>query len=110
MPVPPESAPSTYGCLSTIAIAGLIVAPIYLLLRYFVKLIRYRYGFAELPEDTGPPLRICEGCHNTVLEVDFQHCPYCGRPLPPLEPGPDQPPAAAQHPEASHGVEPSDHE
>ncbi len=60
----------------------LIVAPLYLLLRYFVKVVRQSYGFEPVPEDEGPPLRVCSACHNTVLEPDFPHCPYCGATLP----------------------------
>jgi hypothetical protein len=89
MPVAPDSAPNPYACLGSIAVFFVIITPIYLMLRYFVKLIRWSYGFDVPPEDPGPPLRICEGCHNTVLELDFQHCPYCGRMLPPVaEPNP----------------------
>ena len=62
-----------------------IVAPMYLLFRYFVKVVREAYGFAELPPDEGPPLRICPACHNTVLEQDFSHCPYCGAALPAVD-------------------------
>lgn len=82
MPLPQETAQNPYACLGSIAVFLLIVTPIYLMLRYFVKLIRWSYGFDVPPEDPGPPLRICQGCHNTVLEPDFQHCPYCGLPLP----------------------------
>lgn len=63
----------------------LIVLPLYLLLRYFVKLVRQAYGFEPQPEEDGPPLRVCGACHNTVLEADFVHCPYCGGPLPAAE-------------------------
>jgi uncharacterized paraquat-inducible protein A len=62
-----------------------VVAPIYLVFRYFVKLVRQAYGFEAPPQDDGPPLRVCGSCHNTVLEADFSHCPYCGAPLPPAQ-------------------------
>lgn len=74
-----------------------IVAPLYLVFRWFVKLVRQAYGFAEEPVDEGPPLRICGSCHNTVLELDFVHCPYCGAALSALtESKPDGPPAATR--------------
>lgn len=71
--------------VQTCVIFLVIVAPLYLVFRWFVGLIRQAYGFADEPEDDGPPLRICGSCHNTVLERDFQHCPYCGAPLPGAE-------------------------
>jgi hypothetical protein len=78
------------GCLRTVAIFLVLMAPVYYLLRFFVKLIRYRYGFG-VHEDEGPPLRVCSACHNTVLETDFLHCPYCGASLPAVEqPRPDE--------------------
>jgi hypothetical protein len=66
----------------------LVVAPVYLVFRFFVKLVRQAYGFDPPPPEDGPPLRICAGCHNTVLEADFTHCPYCGAVLAP-QPGDD---------------------
>jgi hypothetical protein len=60
---------------------AIIVLPVYLVMRYFVKLIRLAYGFDGAEADDGPPLRICSQCHNTVLEDDFTHCPYCGNSL-----------------------------
>ncbi len=59
-----------------------VVAPLYLVFRYFVKVVRQAYGFEPVPPDDGPPLRVCGACHNTVLEADFSHCPYCGVELP----------------------------
>jgi len=69
----------------TIQICGtflLVVAPLYLLFRYFVGIVRQAYGFDPSPLD-GRPLRICGQCHNTVMEDDFSCCPYCGATLPP---------------------------
>jgi hypothetical protein len=57
------------------------MAPVYLLFRLFVRLIRQAYGF-DVYEDDGSPLRVCDRCNNTVLESDFEHCPYCGKSLP----------------------------
>jgi uncharacterized paraquat-inducible protein A len=68
------------GCLVTALVFLLIVAPLYLLLRFFVKVIRAAYGFDQAADDE-PPLRICAACHNSILEEDYQHCPYCGAPL-----------------------------
>jgi hypothetical protein len=76
------------GCLKTAAVFLLLMAPVYYLLRLFVKLVRYAYGFDDLPGDEGPPLRVCGSCHNTVLEPEFEHCPYCGAQLPAAEPSP----------------------
>lgn len=70
------------GCLRTVAVFALIVAPLYLLLRFFVKVVRQAYGFDAEPPDDEPPLRICRACHNTVMERDFDHCPYCGSRMP----------------------------
>ena len=64
-----------------------LVAPVYLVFRYFIKVVRQAYGFEPVPPDEGPPLRVCGQCHNTVLEADFSHCPYCGAPLTPVDPG-----------------------
>ena len=75
----PETSNGT-GCLPVIAVFLLIVTPLYLVMRFFVSLVRQAYGF-DTPDDDGPPLRICGRCHNTVLEPDFQHCPYCGNAL-----------------------------
>lgn len=94
MPVP-DPPSSAVACLSTVAVFLVIVAPLYLMLRFFVRLIRAYYGFDAVPDDAGPPLRVCAGCHNTVLEADFMHCPYCGRPLPSDPAGPATPPADA---------------
>lgn len=79
---------STLSCLYCLVAFVVVVAPLYLMLRFLVMLIRNYYGFdaADAEVDAGPPLRICGGCHNTVLENDFSHCPYCGRPLAPIEP------------------------
>jgi hypothetical protein len=68
------------GCIRVIAVFLLLMTPVYLLLRLFVKLIRQAYGFDD--EEQGPPLRVCSSCNNTVLEPDFEHCPYCGEELP----------------------------
>lgn len=73
-----------------------IVAPAWLLMRSLVKLARLRYGFIPDPPDDGPPLRVCFGCNNSVLEPGFSHCPYCGKVLPVA------PEAAASTPAAGH--------
>lgn len=80
----PDVTPPAEGsaCLQTLAIFAIVVAPLYLLLRYFVKIIRQAYGFEAQPPDTEPPLRICGSCHNTVMEREFVHCPYCGATMP----------------------------
>ena len=65
----------------------LVAAPMYLLMRALVKLVREAYGFSVTEPDPDPPLLICSSCHNTVMESDFIHCPYCGAKLP--ERGPD---------------------
>ena len=105
MPIDPPSASAPLGCLSTLAMFVIIVSPLYLLLRFFVRLIRAAYGFDGPAAENGPPLRICDGCHNTVLERDFQHCPYCGRPLQsfdaPSVAGDDAPASAEPLPPAS---------
>ena len=78
-----------------------IVAPIYLVMRSLVRLTRIRYGFVEDPVDDGPELRICQRCGNTVMELDFQHCPYCGLALPvPTVPRPAEPPLDGPKPDA----------
>lgn len=82
MPFNPPPAFDLYGCLRTLAAFFIIVSPLYLLMRFFVRMIRVYYGFDTGDPDAGPPLRVCDGCHNTVLEPDYQHCPYCGRALP----------------------------
>jgi hypothetical protein len=70
------------ACLSTVAVFLLLVAPLVLLFRAIVRLARQAYGFdPQLPDD-GPALRVCARCHNSVLEPDFDHCPYCGAALP----------------------------
>ena len=91
----PEVSGEALSCARTFAVFLVIVAPLYLLLRVFVKVVRQMYGF-EAAADEGPPLRICAACHNTVLEADFQHCPYCGARLDPPRPGADD--AAAPGP------------
>jgi hypothetical protein len=63
------------------AIFFVVIAPVYLILRFFVGLVRDAYGF-RVPADPGPEYRICGSCHNTVMEDDFSHCPYCGTELP----------------------------
>ena len=76
------------SCAATLAAFIVLVLPVYVLFRVFVESVRAGYGFG-VPPDDGPPLRICPGCDNTVMEDDFTHCPYCGRPLPPVaEPRP----------------------
>lgn len=101
------SAWSLGACLKTLALFFLIISPLYLMLRFFVGLIRAYYGFDEAGTDEaqGPPLRICSACHNTVMEADFQHCPYCGRPLPQAdpEPGPEAGAGAVSGPIAPPG-------
>jgi hypothetical protein len=77
-----ESGP---GALRIFAVGLLIVAPIYLFLAFFVRIVREAYGFVEIPEDTGPPLRVCYQCDNTILDPAYVHCPYCGNDLPPVE-------------------------
>lgn len=67
------------GGVKTFATFLLIMAPVYYLFRVLAKLAREEYGFGEAESDQGPPLRVCVGCRNTVLEADFVHCPYCGR-------------------------------
>ena len=71
------------GCLATLSIFLLLTLPVYALLRAIAGMARAYYGFGGAPVDDGPPLRVCGGCHNTVLEQDFSHCPYCGRSLGP---------------------------
>lgn len=70
------------GCFSTGALFLLLAAPFIIILRTIGKLARVRYGFADPIIDDGPPIRICTKCHNTVLEEDYAHCPYCGELLP----------------------------
>lgn len=71
------------GCLATAAIFLLMAAPVYLVLAAITRMARAYYGFGAPVEDEGPPLRICAACHNTVLESDYTHCPYCGAELAP---------------------------
>jgi hypothetical protein len=71
------SSSDTPGCLATIAAFALVATPVYLVMRFLVGLVRQAYGF-DGAGDQGPPLRICSSCHNTVLESDYTHCPYCG--------------------------------
>jgi len=78
----------------TAAICGafaLVVAPIYLFLRYFVSLVRHAYGFAEDTDDTGPEIRVCPGCDTSVLETDLDRCLACGTAWPPLMVTPQAP-------------------
>lgn len=70
------------GCLGVLAIFGLLTLPVYFVLRTYVTLIRQSYGFERAPPDEEYPVRVCPNCHNTIMEDDFQHCPYCGTPLP----------------------------
>lgn len=70
------------GCGRILFVLLLILTPIYLYFRYFMKVVRAYYGFSDA-KDEGPPIRVCPSCHNTVLETDFSHCPYCGLELPP---------------------------
>ncbi len=72
-------------CLVAIFVFFAFVTPLYLTMRSLVRLTRIRYGFVEPESDDGPPLRVCDACANSVLEPDFQHCPYCGAPLPPAD-------------------------
>ena len=69
------------GCLATGAIFLLMAAPVYLVLAAITRMARAYYGFGADAVDDGPPLRICAACHNTVLEPDYVHCPYCGAEL-----------------------------
>ncbi len=73
------------GCVPTWALFLLLSAPFVILLRMIGRLARIRYGFGDPPTDDGIPIRICEACHNTVLERDYAHCPYCGARLHQLE-------------------------
>jgi hypothetical protein len=85
MPAPPTSiqlpATMSLDCIVGVLVFLALVAPVYLTMRFLVRLARIRYGFETGEPDLGPPLRICDPCGNTVLEPDFQHCPYCGEPL-----------------------------
>jgi hypothetical protein len=83
MPEPDSGTP----LWQVIAAFLLVSAPVYLLMRVLVKLVRQAYGFQPAPPDDGPPLRICQSCQNTVMESDFSHCPSCGAPLPETGPG-----------------------
>lgn len=78
----PQEAAQGAGCGRILFVLLLILTPIYLYFRYFMKVVRAYYGFSDA-EDEGPPIRVCPSCHNTVLETDFSHCPYCGLELPP---------------------------
>jgi len=80
-PSPSQSA----ACLQTVAVFAILIAPLYLLLRLFVKAVRQTYGFDTEAPDEEPPLRICARCHNTVMEREFAHCPYCGALMPDAE-------------------------
>lgn len=73
----------SWGCLGAVVMFAVLMAPVYLMFRFLVKLVRAAYGFDVDEADYAPPLRICGNCNNTVLEDDFENCPYCGRPLPP---------------------------
>lgn len=81
-PVATLATPSPSGPWGIFLAGSLLIAPIYLLMRVFVKLVRQTYGFEPVKTPPGPPLRICQKCHNTVLETEYSHCPYCGAPLP----------------------------
>ena len=70
------------SAFTTVLLFVLFAAPFVLLMRALGRLARVSYGFVEPEEDDGPVLRVCASCHNTVLEEDFAHCPYCGAPLP----------------------------
>ena len=63
----------------------LFVTPFYLFMRWLSKLARIRYGLDDGELEDGPPLRVCEKCYNSVLEMDWDHCPYCGQRLPALD-------------------------
>jgi hypothetical protein len=80
-----------FDCLKGILVFLLFVAPIYLTLRFLVKMARIYYGFDPLVPDDGPPIRVCDRCNNTVLEPEYAHCPYCGELLPPPIPSGDVP-------------------
>lgn len=69
------------GGLATWVLFLLLAAPSIMLLRMLGRLARVRYGFGDPPVDDGPPIRVCGECHNTVLETDYTHCPYCGSQL-----------------------------
>jgi len=71
------------GCLPTALVFALMALPVYLVLAAISRMARAYYGFDPAGHgDDGPALRICGQCHNTVLEPDFAHCPYCGAALP----------------------------
>lgn len=67
--------------MTTFAIFVLMALPVYLVLAAISRMARAYYGFGVTDVDDGPPLRICGQCHNTVLEPEFAHCPYCGAAL-----------------------------
>lgn len=83
LPIAQISWSGRFDCLKGIFVFLLFMAPIYLTMRFLVKLARIYYGFDPLDPDDGPPIRVCDRCSNTVLEPDFAHCPYCGELLPP---------------------------
>jgi len=83
-PAMPEAAVQGTRCLATIAIFAVLVAPLYLVFRLLVGLVRDAYGFSSGDSERMELCRVCGGCHNTVMEPDFEACPYCGRPLPPV--------------------------
>lgn len=64
-----------------LAMLATILVPVYLVMRGLLSLARIRYGFAPEPPDDGKPLRVCDGCANSILEDGYRHCPYCGKPL-----------------------------
>jgi uncharacterized paraquat-inducible protein A len=71
------------GCAYTCGVFLLVAAPVYLVMRWIASLARDAYGFGPQEETADAPLRVCPACHNTVLESDYAHCPYCGAELPP---------------------------
>jgi hypothetical protein len=73
------------GCVGVGVAFLVLMAPVYWLFRTLVKLTRIAGGFAPAPSDDGPPLRICPSCHNTVLEPEFERCPYCAGGLSPVD-------------------------
>ena len=104
-----SEASQNVGCGRILFVLFLILTPIYLYFRYFMKVVRAYYGFSD-PEDEGPPIRVCPSCDNTVLEQDFTHCPYCGAELPPESwvggPPPDRDASPSEEPEAADEAAP----
>ena len=79
-----ESGVEGSGSWRIFLVGLLIVAPLYLFLTFFVRIVREAYGFVEPPPDAGPPIRVCFGCDNSILDPSYVHCPYCGSDLPPV--------------------------